>query len=382
MTDSFAPIHIVEITLRLIPMELVESFDTASSETSIRAILLVEIADIDGRHAWGECVAFETPDYMSETINMAEMALQKWIAPLVLGQSFYDPAAVSKTLDQHIDGCEMAKAALEMACWDLSAQIQGVPLATLLGGTRETVETGIAIGLQNSDEVLAEKVQGALDEGYQRIKLKVQPGRDVEMLKPLVERIGMDTPLMVDANGSYSGHSWDALVEMDSLNLIMIEQPFRPKDVESLTRVNEVLNTSICLDESITSLGSVESMRKLHTGSIVNLKPGRVGGLTNSLAIHDYCGQHSIPLWCGGMLESGIGRAFNVALASLPGFTIPGDLSPSKRYWAKDLVWPEWEMDSSGQVAVPLENAGTGVEIDTERIEAMTLRKSTLNLTR
>jgi O-succinylbenzoate synthase len=381
MTESFAPIHIAQITLRIIQLEMVEPFDTASGSTSIRPILLVEITDINGIVAWGECVAFETPGYMPETIDMAWNTLENRIAPIVLKQTFSDPPAVSKTLDRHIDRCEMAKAALEMACWDLCAQIQNMSLAALLGGTRDTVETGIAVGFQSSHDILVRKVQEAQDDGYCRIKLKIQPGQDVENLIPLLDCIERVAPIMVDANGSYSMQDLNALIELDALNLMMIEQPFTPENIVALITLSSQLKTPICLDESITSLKTARTMHEINTGRIINLKPGRVGGITNAMAIHDYCKDNAIPLWCGGMLESGIGRAFNVALASLPHFTIPGDLSPSKRYWAHDIVSPEWKMDSNGRVSVPLDKSGIGVDVDTDRIETSTVRKKTIKLT-
>jgi O-succinylbenzoate synthase len=381
MTDSFAPIHIKQITLRIAPMELVESFNTASNATFNRPVLLVEITDKDGRIAWGECVALETPDYMPETIDLAWDTLDKRITPIVLDKKFSHPVTVSETLDHHIDGCEMAKAALEMACWELTAQIQKVPLATLLGGTRKTVETGIAIGLQDAPDLLAQKVQEAMDDGYRRIKLKIQPGQDVEMLAPLIDCVDLTAPIMVDANGSYTMKDLDALSKLDKLNLMMIEQPFKPADLVALITLSSQIKTPVCLDESIISLKTARTMHEINTGSIINLKPGRVGGFSHALAIHDYCRNNAIPLWCGGMLESGIGRAYNVALASLPQFTIPGDLSPSKRYWTHDLVSPEWEMNSDGEVTVPLDKPGLGIDIDVDRIESITVREKTFRLT-
>ncbi len=368
---------IAAITLREIRLPLVTPFVTAHGRVDQRRILLLELDGGDGCRAWSECVAMAEPSYFPDTVDTAWLAIRDWIAPRVLGREF------DKVEDVHfslagVRGHQMARAAVEMGAWGLEATRRGVSLARLLGGTRKTVATGIAVGIQADTEVLIAKVRQAVDEGYRRIKLKIRPGADLEPLAALRRALGDDVSLMADANSAYTLADADRLQRLDNLRLEMIEQPLAWDDLLRHAELQQRLATPICLDESITGLDRVHDMLTLGSGRIVNLKPGRVCGLTEARAIHDLCRRRGVPLWCGGMLESGVGRAYNVALASLPGFTLPGDLSPSARYWRRDVVTPEWTMDDDGSVAVPVDVPGIGVDVDRDRVEDLTVKREVL----
>jgi o-succinylbenzoate synthase len=265
-----------------------------------------------------------------------------------------------------------------MGVWALHAERAGVALAALLGGTRDRVDVGISLGIQPAPADLARRAARALAEGYRRIKLKVAPGADVEFVRAVREQLGPDAPVMVDANNAYTLRDAPLLQQLDAFGLLMIEQPLDAEDLVSHAELQRLLATPLCLDESITSPDRARDMIALGSGRIVNIKPGRVGGLAASLEIHDICARRGVPVWCGGMLESGIGRAYNVALASLPNFSLPGDISPSARYWERDVVSPEWVMDESGTVEVPRGTAGIGVAVDRDRIDDLTVRRETL----
>jgi len=271
----------------------------------------------------------------------------------------------------------MARAPLEMAAWSLAASRADVSLAKLIGGTRAQVETGISIGIQASPAALVERARDAVNAGYRKVKVKIAPHSDIEYVAAVREALGDAAPLMVDANNAYTMDDVQTLRQLDRFGLIMIEQPLDHEDIVQHAELQRALRTPICLDESITSLDRAQDMITLGSGRIVNIKPGRVGGFTQSIAIHDLCARHDVPVWCGGMLETGIGRAYNVALASLPNFTLPGDISPSARYWTRDIVTPEWTM-TDGRVTVP-ERAGLGVAVDVDRIDDLTVRTESLN---
>lgn len=272
-----------------------------------------------------------------------------------------------------IRGHLMAKASVEMAAWDLAARMDGVSLSTKLGGVRRKVPVGVSVGLQKSDELLHDKVAAFLQEGYARVKIKIKPGRDVEMLAGLRERFP-EVRFMADANSAYTLADAPRLKEMDALDLMMIEQPLFYDDFLEHARLQEQLDTPVCLDESIESVGDLELALELGSCRIVNIKPGRVGGHASSRRIHDLMKSRGMPVWCGGMLESGVGRAHNVALASLEGFTLPGDISASRRYWERDIVSPEFEV-RDGHMDVP-DGPGIGVDVDEERIENLTVRRA------
>ncbi len=370
-------IRLDQISLREIRLALKEPFKISSGVVSERRILLLELHDADGAVCWSECVAGEWPNYSSETIDTAWLAIEAYVAPRVLGVAFDAPGDVHEALERDFRGHEMAKAAVEMGIWGIAATQAGLPLARLIGGVRERIGVGISLGIQSSPAALAAKASAAIGEGYQKVKIKIEPGRDVAYVR--AARAALPTAeLMADANNAYTLDDTETLAQLDDLDLMMIEQPLAHDDIVRHAELQRHLRTPICLDESITSLERAQDMVTLGAGRIINIKPGRVGGLTSSIMIHDYCEEMGIPVWCGGMLESGVGRAYNVALASLPNFSLPGDLSPSRRYWAQDIVSPEWTMTSDGTMGVPLDRPGIGVELDLDRINALTVRRAVL----
>jgi O-succinylbenzoate synthase len=371
-------LRIESITLREIALALKEPFQISSGTQTRRRILLVQIRDAGGAEGWGECTAGEFPNYSPETPDTAWLALREWVAPRVLGRDFAGPEEIHPVLDLNFRGHNMAKAAVEMAAWELTAQAEGVSLSKKLGGTRDRIRVGISLGIQASPEALVGKARTALERGYRKVKIKIKPGADVEYVRAVREALGPEAPLMADANNAYSLEDTSSLEALDELGLMMIEQPLAWDDLLRHVELQKRMKTPICLDESITSVDRAEDMIALNAGRIVNIKAGRVGGFRQSKAIHDLCQAHGIPVWCGGMLESGVGRAHNVALASLPNFTLPGDVSPSERYWERDVVIPEWTMDREGWVNVPVDQPGMGVRVDMDRVEDLTVRREEL----
>jgi O-succinylbenzoate synthase len=371
-------LRIERITLLEVHLTLKEPFQISSGTQTHKRVLLAHLLSADGAEGWGECAAGSVPNYSYETVDTAWLALREWVAPRVLGRAFNGPEEIQPALDVGFHEHRMAKATIEMAAWDLVARTEGVSLAKKLGGTRDRIPVGISIGIQPSPEVLVTKARAALERGYRKVKIKIKPGADFQFLSAARQELGPEAPLMADANNAYSLADIDALRRLDDLNLMMIEQPLAHDDLLRHAELQKHLRTPICLDESITTVDRAEDMIALGSGRIVNIKPGRVGGFRQSLAIHDLCTRHGIPVWCGGMLEAGVGRAHNVALASLPNFTLPGDLSPSERYWQQDIVIPEWTMDREGWIQVPVDRPGIGVEIDRERIEAEAVRREEL----
>ena len=371
-------LEITQVALREVRLPLREPFQISSGTMTERRICLLQLKDRSGAEAWSECVAFERPNYSPETIDTAWFMLRKWLVERVLGRGFGSAAEVASVLDADIRGHNMAKAALEMGCWELEAQLRGQPLARTLGGTRDRVATGISLGIEANPEALVAKARTAFEHGYRKIKLKIKPGKDVTYVEAVRAELGSEAHLMADANSAYTPADASHLAQLDAFDLIMIEQPLASDDLVRHAALQTQLRTPLCLDESITSLDRAEDMIALRSGRIINIKPGRVGGFTASIAIHDLAARHAIPVWCGGMLESGIGRAYNVALASLSNFTLPGDLSPSARYWEQDIVLPEWTMDAEGMVDVPSARPGIGVELDTARIEKLTVRSEVI----
>lgn len=388
-------IRLSRVTLREIRLPLVEPFQTAAGLVEQRRILLLELADADGAATWSECVAEALPTYSPETVDTCWLALSEWIVPLALGKPFSSPQAAHVVLERSIRGHRMARAAVEMGVWAIGALQRELPLATLLAGEsaeaekpgtgpRQSVETGIALGMQSSPSALAERSAAARAAGYTRIKVKIEPGRDVDFVQAAREALGANFSLSVDANGTYSlddRNHMRALDTLDTFGLAMIEQPLAHDDLVHHAELQRRLTTALCLDESISSEADIESMLTLGSARVVNLKPGRVGGFQQAIAIHDRCASAGVPVWCGGMLECGIGRAYNVALASLPNFTLPGDLSPSARYWDRDVVTPPWTMDSKGLVRVPLDRPGLGVDVDVGLIDNLTVRRMSFDAT-
>ena len=371
-------LRVDRITLREIRLPLREPFRISSGEVAERRILLLELTHPDGGAAWSECVAGEAPNYGPETIDTAWLAIREWAAPRVLGRDLPHPSAAHDFLARDFRGHEMAKGAVEMGLWALAAELDDVPLAKLLGGGQTRIPVGVSLGIQRDPAALVERATAAARQGYRKIKLKIQPGADVAYVAAVRGALGPGAHLMADANNAYTLADAETLMQLDEFGLMMIEQPLERDDLVRHAQLQRRLRTPLCLDESITSLARAEDMIALGSGRIVNIKPGRVAGFSASIAIHDLCATHGIPVWCGGMLESGIGRAHNVALASLPNFTLPGDLSPSARYWARDIVTPEWTMDEEGMVDVPLDRSGIGVTIDAERIDDLTVKREEL----
>jgi o-succinylbenzoate synthase len=367
------------ITLREIRLSLREPFQISSGTVSERRVLLLELRTPDGVVGWSECVAAEQPNYSAETIGTAWMMIREFLAKVLLGAEFSHPSEVHGALEAAACGHPMAKAALEMGSWELAAQAEGVSLSSLLGGTRDAVQTGISLGIQANPDMLAGKAGAAAAQGYRKIKLKIKPGADVEFVSAVRAALGDGVALMVDANSAYAPSDTPHLRRLDEFGLTMIEQPLARDDLLRHAALQRELRTPICLDESVYSASRAEDALKLGSARIINIKPGRVGGFSSSKAIHDLCAARDVPVWCGGMLESGVGRAHNVALASLPNFRLPGDISPSARYWEQDIVTPEWTMSTDGMVTVPLDRPGMGVAVDHDRVDDLTVRKEVLS---
>ncbi len=359
------------VVLREIRLRLRERFEISSGVRQDRRILLLEV-EADGLKGWSECVAAEDPSYSYETTETAWHVLTEFVLPEVIGQEIDQPGDPLRPVGW-IRGHRMALATVEMAAWDLDARRRGVSLAEHLGGERDAVEVGVSIGLQPDDDALLRAVEGHLEAGYAKIKIKIKPGRDVEMLRRVRDRFSA-APLMADANSAYTLEDLPRLRELDELDLMMIEQPLPYDDLREHARLQEEMRTPVCLDESIRSVRDVELALELGSCRIVNVKPGRVGGLSSSIRIHDFCGERDVPVWCGGMLESGVGRAHNLALATLPGFSLPGDISESRRYWEEDVVRPEFRLEE-GRLRVP-DGPGIGVEPREGRIDSLTVRRA------
>lgn len=363
--------RIERIELRHIKMHLVAPFETSFGVETDEEHIIVRV-DADGVTGWGECVAGAQPFYSYETNQTAWHILCDFLIPNLLGRNI---ASVDDaiTLGARVRGHNMAKAGLEAALWDASAKARGISLSRMLGGTRERITVGVSIGLQSSPGELIKKVTDYLREGYSRIKIKIAPGRDLE----LVAAVRKEFPnilLQVDANSAYTLDSLNLFRSMDEYNLLLIEQPLGYDDIYDHSRLQRELKTPICLDESIHTAADARAALELNSCRVINIKPGRVGGFTESKKIHDLCASANVPVWHGGMLESGIGRAGNVALASLPNFKLPGDISASKRYFIEDIVASPFEVAADGTMAVPT-RPGIGVEVALDRLERVTAHR-------
>ena len=366
-------ICIKKVVLREVVLDLKEPFQISSGTITQRRVFVVEVENSDGIIAHSECVAKGMPNYSPETIDTAWIILRDWIIPQVLDKAFESPQSLIDHINSTVRGNNMAKAAIEMAAWLIIAIQKNVSLASLIGGTREKIETGVSLGIQESPDELVHKVKRSINEGYRKIKIKIKPGYDVQYLTA-VRAECPDACIMADANSAYTLNDIALLQSFDELNLLMIEQPLEWDDVSKHSQLINQLKTPVCLDESITSYSQALAAIHCKSADIINIKPGRVSGFTDSLAINKLCEEHNIPVWCGGMLESGIGRAYNVALASLANFSLPGDLSPSQRYWKEDIVSPEWEMDKEGYMSVPFDKVGLGVSVKTDMIKEQAVR--------
>ncbi|MGB8476638.1 MAG: o-succinylbenzoate synthase [Candidatus Acidiferrum sp.] len=366
--------RIREVTLRELRMKLVTPFETSSDRLEERRIILAEVL-ANGVIGWGECVAGERPFYSPETTDTAWLVMRDFLWPMIKHKEVATASEVWRLMEP-VRGHNMAKAALEAAIWDAEAKQKGVPLSKLLGGTREEISSGVSIGIKDTVEELAAEVRKELAAGYQRVKIKVKPGKEL----PQVRRLREEFPgikLMVDANSAYRMEDWPLLKELEQFYLMMIEQPLGWDDLYAHAELQKKLATPICLDECIHSEEHARAAILLGACKIINIKLGRVGGFTVAKKIHDICEQNGLPVWCGGMLESGIGRAHNIALSTLPNFTLPGDVTASKRYWEEDIIDPEVTVSAEGTIRVPT-GPGIGFEPRRDRIEKLTVRKERL----
>ena len=362
------------VTIREIQMPLVHFFETSFGRTYSRRILLLTM-HCDGIDGWGECVAGEDPFYSSEWTESAWPTIARYLAPALIGKKL-ESARECASLFSRVRGHRMAKGALENAVWDAEARQKNVPLWKLLGGTRTEISCGVSIGIQDSVEQLLDKIEIELAAGYRRIKVKVKPGWDVNVLERIRHKWSEIT-LSCDANSAYTLDQVEHLRNFDQFNLLMIEQPLWDDDIFYHSRLQKELRTAICLDESIVSARKAAIALELGACRIINIKVGRVGGFSEAKKIHDICKEQKIPVWCGGMLESGIGRAHNIALSTLENFSLPGDVSASKRYWKEDIIEPEVTVSAQGMIAIS-DKPGTGYEIKENLIEKLTVRKETI----
>jgi O-succinylbenzoate synthase len=367
-------VRVRRLTLREIHLRLLSPFETSFGTSELRRILLVE-ADVDGIPGWGESTAGENPFYSYETVETAWHIICDFLWPLVRGREI---TAASEVWDSFaaVRGHNMAKAALETALWDAEAKQKNLPLAKLLGGTRGEIPCGVSIGIQPALDGLLAKVEEALEAGYQRIKIKIKPGLDIEPVRALRERFPR-VRLMADANSAYRFEDAPLLKRLDAFHLMMIEQPLGWDDIFSHAQLQRQLETPICLDECIHDVEHARAAIELGACRILNIKLGRVGGHTAARRVHDLCQTKSVPVWCGGMLDSGIGRAHNIAMSSLADFSLPGDVSASRRYWDQDIIDPEVEVSSQGTIRVP-SAPGIGYAPRIERIESLTKRREVL----
>jgi len=370
--DERVMMQIDRLELRLLKLPLVHFFETSFGRIHDKHFIVVRL-DGDGVAGYGECVAEQDPYYSADTNETVWHIVSEFIVPRVVGKSFSHPREVFPAL-KAIRGHNMAKAAVEMAAWDLFARRQQTPLSKVLGGTRDRIASGVSIGIQDSLDQLAEKVKTELAAGYRRIKIKIKPGWDVEAVQTVRSRFGA-IPLMVDANAAYTLADAAHLSRLDEFDLMMIEQPLEYDDVMDHAALQRQLKTPICLDESIKNVTIARDAIAAGACRIINIKPGRVGGFAESIRLHDLCASHNIPVWHGGMLESGIGRAANIHLASLANFTLPGDIAASKRYFNPDLIDPPIEVAPDGTIAVPTA-PGIGVPIREDRVDAATIKRA------
>jgi O-succinylbenzoate synthase len=359
------------IAIRELKMRLKAPFETSFGVTHNRRILLVEVV-ADGVSGWGEVTTGETPSYNPETTDTAWHVISDFIAPLLTGKSIASAADVA-TLLAGIRGHEMAKAGVENALWDIEAQQKRLPLAKLVGGSWDEIRCGVSLGIRENPEALVKKVAEEVGNGYQRIKLKIKPGKDLEYVAA-ARREFPETQLSVDANSAYALEDTEHLQKLDAFHLLMIEQPLRWDDIHSHAKLQKQIETAICLDECINSVNDAQAAIESGACRIINIKLGRVGGHSSARKVHDMCWQNNIPVWCGGMLEAGVGRAHNIAMSSLPNFTLPGDVSASARYWDEDIIDPEVEVTPQGTIRVPT-TPGLGYKVKRELVEKLTVRK-------
>lgn len=370
------------VELYLVRLPLIRPFTTSSHTKDHLDHILVRARDGDGREGWGECASAADPYYCSETTESSWHMLRDFLVPELLGVAWEHPDDAAQTWAK-VRGNNFAKAGLEMACWDLYTRARGESVADALGGTRQEIHSGVSLGIEPTVAGLLEQVERFLDQGYRRIKMKIGPGRDLEYLRAVRER-WPDALLMADANSAYSLEDpthVQALRALDDLNLMMIEQPLADDDIVDHARLQAQLSTPICLDESIHSVHDARKALDLGSCRIINIKVSRLGGLSEARRVHDLCSSRGVPVWCGGMHEFGVGRAANVAISSLPGFTLPGDVSGSDRAYREDIVDPPIRAHE-GAIDVPRQRPGLGFDANFDRIKARTVRELVLEAVR
>ncbi len=366
---------ISRIELREIHLPLIHFFETSFGRTTERRIILVRVIDKDGAEGWGECTAGEGPFYSEEWTETAWATLKDFLAQMVAGKEVEKASGIFDLM-KSVRGHRMAKAAIETACWDLEAKRAGVPLWQHIGGVQTEISCGVSIGIQNSPDELIQKIEKELGAGYQRIKIKIKPGWDVDIVRSVRQRFP-DIQLMGDANSAYSLADVGLLKQLDEFNLMMLEQPLAHDDMFDHAELQKQIRTPVCLDESVKTPADVAHAIALKACKIVNVKLGRVGGHEQAKKVEAIARENGIPVWCGGMLESGIGRAHNIAMATLAGFTLPGDISASARYWHEDIIDPVVTVSPSGTIKSP-DKPGIGFEVNQARIELLTVRSQSI----
>lgn len=364
------------VELREIRLPLIHFFETSFGRTTERRILLVRLTDKDGAEGWGECTAGEGPFYCDEWTETAWPTIRTFLAPMVIGKEI-DTAADTWNLMSSVRGQRMAKGAIETAAWDLEAKQKQLPLWQHLGGSHSEIACGVSIGIQETPEALIDKIDAELAAGYQRIKIKIKPGWDLNIIARVRQKFP-DIRLMADANSAYTLEDAPLFQKLDQFDLIMVEQPLAHDDIFDHAELQKQISTPVCLDESIHSSEDAGHAIQLGAAKIVNLKLGRVGGHAQAKKVEAVCRENKIPVWCGGMLESGIGRAHNIAMATLKGFTLPGDVSASARYWHEDIIEPPVVVSSAGTITAP-DKPGIGFDVNLARVDSLTVRKETIS---
>jgi O-succinylbenzoate synthase len=369
---------IQSIELREIRLPLVHFFETSFGRTTERRIVLARVTDADGVEGWGECTAGEGPFYSDEWTESAWTTLREFLCPMVIGERIESASRVFELM-KPVRGHRMAKATIETACWDLDAKKAGVPLWQHLGGTRREISSGVSIGIQDTPDILLQKIRKEVDAGYQRIKIKIKPGWDVQ----IIARVRKEFPeirLMGDANSAYSLSDVSLFQQLDLFNLMMLEQPLSHHDLFDHATLQRQIQTPICLDESIRTAEDATHAIALGSCKIINVKLGRVGGHAEAKRVEQVARENGIPVWCGGMLESGIGRAHNIAMSTHAGFTLPGDVSASARYWEEDIIDPPVTVSARGTITAA-DAPGIGFNVNLPRLDALTVRKETITAT-
>src|SRR3989440_1526190 len=369
-------IKLSSIELREIRLPLIHFFETSFGRTTERRIILVRVTDSEGADGWGECVAGEGPFYSDEWAETAWPTLKQFLAPMVIGREVESAGGVWDLM-KAVRGHRMAKGSIETACWDLEAKRAGVPLWKHLGGVQTEIACGVSIGIQDSPEILIEKIEKELAAGYQRIKIKIKPGWDIDIVKRVRERFP-EILLMGDANSAYTLADAQLFKALDDFKLMMLEQPLAYDDMFDHAELQKQIATPVCLDESVKTPADARQAIALGACRIINVKLGRVGGHAQAKEVEQVGRENKIPIWCGGMLEAGIGRAHNIAMATLAGFTLPGDVSASSRYWEEDIIEPPVTVSLRGTIAAS-EKPGIGFEVNSKRIEQLTKRKETIS---